>query len=118
MPLIYRPATDAFGQATISASMALPTSDFPVPAFAPTPTVGGDKPEAFPPQRFAAASFSTPAPATDLQYSFACGEAAQWLSSKGLAPVTTGAWAQAWVTYSGRDASEHVQECWLGLSSA
>ena len=83
--------------------MALPTSDFPVPAFAPTPTVGGDKPEAyaFPPQRFAAASFSTPAPATDLQYSFACGEAAQWLRSKGFAPVTTGAWAQAWVTYCG-----------------
>jgi len=115
VPIIYRPATDSFGQATYIAAMALPTSDYPNPATAPKPEAN-DKFEFFPPQRFAAVSFSTAAIATDLQYAFACGQLSQWLSEKGLTPVSTGVWAQAWVTYSGAAAVEHVQECWLGLS--
>lgn len=118
VPLIYRPSVNTFGQATLMASMAIPTSVFPVPAAAPAPDAGYDALEAFPAQRFAAVSFETAAPATDLQYSFACGEVTQWLSSKGIAPATTGAWAQSWVTYSGRDAALHVQECWLSVPAA
>ena len=117
VPLIYRPRTLPTGESVINAAMALPTSVYPDPGAAPQPSPE-NKPEAFPAQRFAAASFSTPLPATDLQYAYACGEVAQWLASKGLAPVTKGVWAQAWVTYSGSDATEHVQECWLGVSTA
>lgn len=148
VPIIYRPSVNQFGQAALSASMAIPTSIYPNAAYAPAPT-GFGKAEAFPAQRFAAAVFVTATPATDLQYSFACGEAAQWLAGKGLAPVTTGPWAQAWVrsrpsraarapaatlthpfrprsslppssrqvTYSGRDATQHVQECWLSVAA-
>lgn len=117
VPLIYRPTTDASGQPTFSAAMALPTSVFPNPARAPQPGVDDDVPEAFPPQRFAAAAFTTPAPATDADFAAACGEAAKWLRRKGIKPVTTGVWAVAWVTYSRLRDPEHNSECWLSVAA-
>jgi len=116
VPLIYRPQAAPSGETIINAAMALPTSVFPVPASAPKPDPE-NKLEAFPAQRFAAVTFTTPTPATDLDYAHACGEVEQWLSSKGLKPATKGAFAQAWVTYSGAVATEHVQECWLSVSA-
>ena len=112
VPLIYKPLTDAFGRSELIAAMALPASLFPTPASAPAPDAY-DVLTPFPAQRFAAAAFNTTQPATDLEYTFACGEAAQWLSGRGVAPTAT----QLWVTYSGRDASLHASECWLGIAT-
>ena len=105
VPLIYRPR----GQA-LMASMAIPTSDFPNPAFAPKPSVYSVL-EPLPAIRIAALRFDTPALATDLQYAFACGELQEILTLQGITPVP-GPWGQAWATYSTRDAPDHVNECW------
>ena len=107
MPLLYRPLASG----TLLASFALPTSLYPNPALAPQPEAFYTL-EPFPSAiAIAAFRFDTPALATDLEYSFACGQLAQWLSDKGIAPVA-GLWAQAWATYSQEFASPHVNECW------
>ena len=82
----------------------------------PSPSIDDDVQEAFPPQRFATAFFMTPALATDVDYAAASGEAAKWLRRKGLTPVTSGVWAQAWVTYSRLADAEHNTECWLSMA--
>ena len=98
-PFIFRPTTDAAGEPTISAAMALPTSYFPDPAKAPLPEVDAVV-EAFPAQRFATATIVTPGPATEGDFQRACAETVQWLQRKGIKPAKTGVWAQAWVMYS------------------
>jgi hypothetical protein len=113
VPLIYRPSLGA--NPSLTASMALPTSVFPNPASAPRPSEF-DKEEAFPAITIAAFRFDTPAIATDLQYSYACGQLGQWASERGLAPIP-GPWAQAWVTYSTEAASPHVNECWAQVAA-
>lgn len=111
VPLIYRwPG----GPAKILASMALPTSVFPDPGLAPAPDVGVFEP--FPPIRVLALSFVTAVAATDTDYALHCGEVAQKAADSGLTPVA-GAWEQAWVTYSGRDAAQHVNECWVQVKA-
>lgn len=105
VPLIYRPQ----GQ-TLLASLAIPTSVFPSAADAPRPTAFSAL-EPFPAIRVAALTFVTPALASDVQYAFACGELQEVLALQGLAPVD-GPWSEAWVTYSGRAAPVHVNECW------
>ena len=106
VPLIYRPTGP-----NLMASMALPTSDYPNPALAPKASYYSEL-EPFPAIRIASLTFETPALATDLQYSFACGELQEILTLEGVAPVT-GPWQQAWVTYSVRTASPHINECWM-----
>ena len=110
VPLIYRPQAN-----TLLASMAIPTSDFPNPVFAPKPSFYSVM-EPFPAIRIAALSFETPALATDVQYSFACGELQEIVTLQGSVPVP-GPWSQAWVTYSGRAASPHVNECWIAIKA-
>ena len=87
------------------------------PARAPQPEVDAVV-EAFPAQRMAAALFETPAPATDVEFSHACDEAAQWLRGRGVKPAKSGAWAKAWVTYSRLRDPTHISECWLSVSGA
>ena len=111
VPLIFRPTTAGSGGG-LSASMALPTSVFPNPALAPKPSSFADVLEPFPAIRIAALSFETPQLATDIQYSFACGELQEILTLQGIAPVA-GPWSQAWVTYSGRASATFVNECWI-----
>jgi hypothetical protein len=94
--------------------MALPTSYFPDPARAPLPEVDAVV-EAFPAQRFAAATFSTPTPAVEGDFQRACAEAAQWLRGRGIKPAKAGVWAQAWVTYSRLRDPAHVSECWQSV---
>jgi hypothetical protein len=116
VPLLYRPVPGAFGaDQAVSASMAVPPSVYPSPSLAPAPTAFS-KIETFPAARIAAVTFETAAAATDLDYVFACGELAEKMAENGFEPIAAGgAWAQAWATYSGRDASPHVNECWLGV---
>ena len=109
VPLIYRSQANT----NLLASMAIPTSDFPQPAFAPKPSYFSVL-EPFPAIRIASLSFDTPALATDLQYSFACGELQEILALQGISPVA-GPWSQAWVTYSGRAATPHINECWMAI---
>ena len=113
MPLLYRPQSGP--EYVLAASMAIPTSVYPNPALAPRPTAF-DTEEAFPSITISAFRFDTPALAKDLDYAFACGQLAQWSSTKGLKPVS-GPWAQAWATYSGEAASPHVNECWAQVST-
>jgi hypothetical protein len=110
VPLIFRPTTGSRGG--LSASMALPTSVYPNPANAPRPSSFVDVLEPFPAIRIAALSFQTPELATDIQYSFACGELQEILTLQGITPVA-GPWSQAWVTYSGRASATFVNECWI-----
>ena len=107
VPLIYRPQANT----NLLASMAIPTSDFPNPTYAPRPSYFSIL-EPFPAIRIAALTFETPALATDIQYSFACGELQEILTLQGVAPVA-GPWGQAWVTYSARAATPHINECWM-----
>ena len=76
VPLIYRPSAS-----TLVGSMAIPTSAFPNPIYAPRPTYPSTKLEPFPAIRIAAFTFSTPQIANDNQYSFACGELTEWLGA-------------------------------------
>ena len=112
MPLFYRPqGSGATG--SLLASMAIPTSAFPNPANAPQPIAQYDKQESFPAGiTVAAFRFDTPELATDVEYSFACGELTEWLAERTVTPVA-GPWGQVWVTYSGKNASPHVNECWV-----
>ena len=112
VPLIYRPQAGAVPE--LKASMAIPTSVYPNPALAPRPTFGQETLEAFPSITVAAFRFDTPTLATDLQYSYACGQLGQWSSVKGF-QIVAGPWEQAWTTYSGEAASPHVNECWAQI---
>lgn len=112
VPLIYRPQVNG----DLKASMALPTSDFPNPEYAPKPSYY-DVAEPFPAIRIAALAFTTPAIATDVQYSFACGELLTLLAVEGVAPVA-GPWSQAWVTYSARADKKHFNACWMQVPAA
>jgi hypothetical protein len=96
--------------------MAIPTSAFPNPVYAPRPTYPGTDLEPFPAIRISAITFTTPQIATDLQYSFACGQLTQWLVQQGLDPIS-GPWEQAWVTYSKESPSPHVNECWIEVAA-
>jgi len=108
VPLIFRPQASS-----LMASMAIPTSDYPSPAFAPRPEFNSVL-EPFPAIRIAALTFETAALATDLEYSFSCGELMEALTLLGITPVA-GPWSQAWVTFSGRAASPHINECWMAI---
>lgn len=110
VPMFYRQQGS-----TLVSSMAIPTSAFPNPAYAPRPAYM-DKLEAFPSITIAALAFNTSVLATNLDYSFACGELSQWIRSHGYTPVP-GPWSQAWATYSTKSASPHVNECWTQIEA-
>jgi hypothetical protein len=106
VPLIYRPQAST----ALLASMAIPPLTFPTLRMPPgPPTTAPWSPS--PPFALTLA-FETPALATDVEYSSACGELQEILTLQGIAPVA-GLWRQAWVTYSGRTAAPHVNECWM-----
>lgn len=110
VPMFYRQQGNTF-----VSSMAIPTSAFPNPVYAPRPSYM-DTLEAFPSITIAALAFNTSGLATNLEYAFACGELSQWIHTQGYTPVA-GPWSQAWVTYSPKTASPHVNECWTQIEA-
>lgn len=115
VPLIFRP--DPAG--TWLSSFALPTSQYPAASSAPGIIPRSDlRFEEFAPspgagRQVAAYTFYTIEMAGQADYEGACAALEAALPGMGLSPVS-GAWRQAWVTYSPMAmVGDMVSECWV-----